>query len=243
MAAPSESQAADGGAAVTIGDVRVKELWRYPIKSIGGERLAAASVGAFGIEGDRTFIVRDERGEMTWGGETPGLMRVRAALVDAGVAELILPDGERFRSDEPDAGSRLSAAVNAKVSLVQERPDPRQAALHVLTTATLDSLASALPDSAIDVTRFRPSLVLDGAGTGYSEPGWIGRRLAIGGLRLRFTEGCERCVVITKETTTAPHDRAVLRWVAGELGNIFGVYAEVEAPGRISVGDEVRWLD
>jgi uncharacterized protein len=223
--------------------VWVEGLWRYPVRSLGGERLTAASIGPLGIDGDRTIVVHDERDEMTWAGAIAGLMRVRAVTVDAGTAELLLPDGQRFRADAPDAASRLSAAVDAKVTLVRRPPDRPEAALLVLTTAALDSLGAALPDSAIDVTRFRPNLVLDGAGTGCPEPGWVGRRMAIGGLRLRFTEACVRCVVTTRETPTVPHDPAVLRWVAREMGNTFGVYAAVESPGRISVGDETRWLD
>ena len=223
--------------------MRVDQLWRYPVKSVGGERLTAATVGLLGIEGDRAIAVLDERDDVTWAGAIPPLMQVRAVALGDGAAELILPDGERFRSDAPDADSRLSAAVHAKVKLVH-RPDTPGASLHVLTTTALDTLGSALPDSAIDVTRFRPNLVLDGVpGAGYPEHGWIGRRMAIGGLRLRFTEGCDRCVMITKETPTVPHDRAVLRWVARELGNTLGVYAEVEAAGHIHVGDEARWLD
>ncbi|MEJ3748984.1 MOSC domain-containing protein [Actinomycetes bacterium KLBMP 9797] len=229
--------------------MRVEQLWRYPVKSVGGEQLATAAIGTFGIEGDRGIAVQDERDEITWAGAVPALMRIRAVTVGAGVAELTLPDGERFRSDAPDAGSRLSAAVQAKVTLVSSPPHRPAAALHVVTTTALHSLASALPDSAIDTTRFRPNLVLDtlvldGApDTGYPEHGWIGRRLAIGELRLRFTEGCERCVMITKETPTVPHDRGVLRWVARELGNTLGVYAAVETPGQIRVGDSAHWLD
>lgn len=226
--------------------MRVDQLWRYPVKSVGGEPLTAATVGLTGIEGDRGVAVLDERAEVTWAGAVPALMRVRAVTAGPGVAELILPDGRRFRSDAPDADRRFSAAVDAQVRLVAHRPDRPAAALHVLTTTSLDSLGRALPDSAIDATRFRPNLVLDAStdapGARYPELGWIGRRMAIGEVRLRFTEGCDRCVMITKETPTVPHDRGVLRWVARELGNAFGVYAAVEAPGRIGVGDQARWL-
>ncbi|MEW2625771.1 MOSC N-terminal beta barrel domain-containing protein [Streptomyces sp. NPDC048106] len=227
--------------------MRVGQLWRYPVKSVGGERLTAARVGVLGIEGDRDIAVHDERGEVTWAGAVPALMRVRAARVGPGVAELVLPDGRRFRSDASDAAARLSAAVQAEVTLVEHRAHQPHAALHILTSTALRSLAAAVPDSAMDVSRFRPGIVLDdvpGDGSdGFPEHGWIGRRMAIGELRLRFTEGCDRCVVITKETPSVPHDRGVLRWVARELGNTFGVYAAVEAPGRVRAGDEARWLD
>ncbi len=217
------------------------------MKSVGGERLTAATVGAFGVDGDRVVAVHNERDEVTWAGAVPALMRVRAVAAGPGAAELILPDGERFHSAVPDADSRLSAAVHAAVKLVEHRPAGPETALHVLSTTALRRLDQALPDSVLDATRFRPNLVLDSVvdeqATGYPEHGWIGRRMAVGSLRLRFTGGCDRCVMITKETPTVPADRAVLRWVARELGNTFGVYAAVEAPGEVRVGDEARWLD
>jgi uncharacterized protein YcbX len=238
---------------------------------VGGEQLTDAAIGSLGINGDRVVAVRDERDEITWAGAVPALMQVQAAALgaeagraavlgaeaggaavlgaEAGVAaaDLILPDGARVRTDAPDAATRLSAAVAAKVSLTPHRPDDPEAALHVLTTTTLRTLGQALPDSAVDASRFRPNLVLDDVPdddrTGYPEHRWIGRRMAIGAVRLRFTRGCERCVVITKETPTVPHDREVLRWVARELGSTFGVYAAVETPGDVRIGDEARWLD
>ncbi|GIJ43461.1 molybdenum cofactor sulfurase [Virgisporangium aliadipatigenens] len=203
--------------------MRVAELWRYPVKSVGGERLTEADVGPDGITGDRTTAVLDARNEVTWAGAIPGLMRVSAAALLAQPAET------RARW--------LSDAVGEPVTLAPHAPPP---IVHVLTTASLRTLGAALPDSALDPTRFRPNVVLDVDGPGCPEQSWIGRRLEIGAVRLRFTEACDRCVVITKETLTVPPDRGVLRWVAREFGNAFGVYAAVETPGRIRVGDGVR---
>ncbi|AWW41966.1 MOSC domain-containing protein [Streptomyces cadmiisoli] len=115
-----------------------------------------------------------------------------------------------------------------------------------MATTALRSLGSALPESAMDASRFRPNLVLDVPGdhaSGYPEHRWIGRRMVIGTLRLRFTEACDRCVMITRETPAVPHDRAVLRWVARELGNALGVYAAGENPGHVRIGDKARGLD
>jgi uncharacterized protein len=203
--------------------MRVAELWRYPVKSLGGERLSEAEIAPDGVTGDRMIAVHDAKGEVTWAGAIPGLMRVTA---DALLAQ---PAESRARW--------LSAAVGEQVTLAPHTPP---GVLHVLSTASLRTLGAALPDSALDTTRFRPNVVLDVDGPGCPEQSWIGRRLEIGGVRLRFTEACDRCVVITKETPTVPHDRGVLRWVAREWGNAFGVYAAVETPGRIRVGDPVR---
>jgi uncharacterized protein YcbX len=75
--------------------MRVDQLWRYPVKSVGGEQLADARVGVLGIDGDRVLAVRDEQDEVTWAGAVPELMRVRAMTAGAGGPELILPDGRR----------------------------------------------------------------------------------------------------------------------------------------------------
>ena len=40
---------------------KVKEIWRYPVKSMGGEKLTCASVAAQGIPGDRGWALRDEK--------------------------------------------------------------------------------------------------------------------------------------------------------------------------------------
>jgi len=222
--------------------MRVEQLWRYPVKSIGGERVDAAAVGEFGIEGDRVIAVQDAKDEITWAGAVPGLMRVTASTVGPGVAALRLPDGSGVRTDAPQASARLSAAVGDPVRLVPHTPANGGAALHVLTTASLRALGAALPDSVLDPTRFRPNVVLDVDADGCPEQSWIGRRMALGDVVLRFTEPCDRCVMTTKETPTVPHDKAVLRWVAREYANAFGVYAAVETPGRLSVGDPARLL-
>jgi MOSC domain-containing protein len=182
--------------------MRVDQLWRYPVKSVGGEQLAVAAVGAFGVDGDRILAVRDQRGEVTWAGAIPALMQVRAVLVGAGVAELILPDGQRFGSAAAQADRLLGGAVGETVALIRHRPDNPDTALHVVTTTSLRRLGLALPGSTIDASRFRPNLVLDGVpdegGNTYPEHAWIGRRVAIGAVRLRFTQVCDRCVMITK---------------------------------------------
>jgi uncharacterized protein YcbX len=51
--------------------MRVDQLWRYPVKSVGGEQLTAATVGVLGIEGDRGIAIHNEREEITWAGAVP----------------------------------------------------------------------------------------------------------------------------------------------------------------------------
>jgi uncharacterized protein YcbX len=116
--------------------------------------------------------------------------------------------------------------------------------LMLMTTSTLRSLQEALPDSAVDVRRFRPSLVVDtGDEPGHPETGWLGRRLRVGETEMAIVNPCARCVMVTREIdAAAPQDRAILRHVVRDLDHNVGVYATVETPGTIRSGDEVELL-
>jgi uncharacterized protein len=114
-----------------------------------------------------------------------------------------------------------------------------------MTTSALRALQQALPDSAVDVRRFRPSFVVDtGDDDGHPEFGWSGRRLAIGDTVIDVGAPCPRCVMVTREISAdIPQDRGVLRHVVRDLDQNVGVYASVNTPGPIAVGNEVRFVD
>jgi uncharacterized protein len=113
--------------------------------------------------------------------------------------------------------------------------------LMLMTTSALRSLREALPDSAIDIRRFRPSLVVDtGDTTGHPEQGWEGRRLQVGDATLEITTPCPRCVMVTREIDAeTPQDRTILRHIVRDLAQNVGIYATVVAPGTIRTGDPV----
>ncbi|MEN9646120.1 MAG: hypothetical protein RL238_2789 [Actinomycetota bacterium] len=113
--------------------------------------------------------------------------------------------------------------------------------LLVMTTSALRSMGAALPDSVIDVRRFRPTFVVDtGDEPGHPEFGWAGRRFRIGSTVIEVVNDCPRCAAITKQVTDdIPQDRAILRHVVKDLGQAVGVYAKVVEPGTIVQGDDV----
>lgn len=115
----------------TIGTVR--ELWRFPVKSMGGERLEAADVDARGVRGDRLWALRDEaKGVITSAKKLPALLLCTARYASAPGAEagpgavpaviITLPDGATVRSDDPDVDARLSAALGRALTLCSLRP-------------------------------------------------------------------------------------------------------------------------
>ena len=108
---------------------RITQIWRYPVKSMAGEKLDGASVAANGIPGDRAWAVRDEvRGGIRGAKKIPGLMGCAARYTTAPSAahvpapELTLPGGETLRADARDANERVSAAVGTRVTLWPLRP-------------------------------------------------------------------------------------------------------------------------
>jgi uncharacterized protein YcbX len=113
--------------------------------------------------------------------------------------------------------------------------------LLVMTTSALRSLEAAVPDSVIDIRRFRPNIVIDtGDEPGHPELAWTGRRLAIGDTVIEIINDCPRCAAITKEISPdIPTDRAILRHVVRDLGQAVGAYARVVTPGHLSVGSPV----
>jgi uncharacterized protein YcbX len=122
--------------------------------------------------------------------------------------------------------------------------------LMVMSEAALAALAAALPDSNVDIRRFRPSFVIDTAddGADASTPGhpefdWTGRRATIGGATVEFGAPCPRCVMVTREISSdIPADRAVLRHIVRDLEQNLGIYATVVTPGAIRVGDVMSFV-
>ena len=113
-----------------------------------------------------------------------------------------------------------------------------------MTTSALDSLAAALPDSSVDIRRFRPNLVVDtGDEGGHPEFAWTGRRMAVGTAVIEILDGCPRCVMVTRAVAPdVPEDRQVLRHIVRDLNQNVGVYAKIVEPGSFAVGDDVRLL-
>jgi hypothetical protein len=108
----------------------IAEIWRYPVKSMAGERVARCRLGARGVVGDRGWAIRDETaGEIRGAKKLPALMRCSAsypAEPEEGAtnpAQVTLPDGLRLRSDEPRLAARLSELLGRPVTVWPRLPE------------------------------------------------------------------------------------------------------------------------
>jgi uncharacterized protein len=188
-------------------------------------------------------------------------------------ARITFPDGESARSDEVNIDERLSGALGTQVHLASSVPDDARiegywpnypwlpvpddvfemnlapgmffdgAAVHLITTATLESLRSLGPKSRFESPRFRPNIVVETSGGvfGFVENDWVDRTMSIGdAVRLRITGPCARCVMTTLAQGDLPKDPNVLRTIVQHNEGNAGVLATVVQGGRIKQGDAVN---
>jgi len=105
--------------------MKVADLWRHPVKSMIGERVEVAGIGALGMVGDRTWAVRDEeRGGIRGAKKIGGLMQLAAHYRDevGGAVEITLPGGATTSSLDDDVDERISGALGHRVTLCPLRP-------------------------------------------------------------------------------------------------------------------------
>jgi uncharacterized protein YcbX len=233
---------------VTQSDVgAVFELWRHPVKSIGGERLNVAQLNERGVIGDRLWAVHTADGKFGSGKNTRRFRRIDGLLALAGRLEgtepvVTLPDGTELHGTGPATDAALALALDTPhIGLRREGEvchlDAK--AIHLITTSGLRWLRSALPDAQVDPRRFRPNIVIDTEGSDRVEETWIGRELMIGPVRLRVTGPTGRCVMTTAQQPGIDHDARILKTLTEQTTMMFGVYADIVAPGTITLGDRV----
>lgn len=232
--------------------MRVLELWRYPVKSLQGERLAEARIGELGIAGDRRWALFDrDTGLGLTARRVPELLFGAARVRADGGVEVVLPDGtvttdEAVLSDWLGRRVELRAADEDVVPVYEtpadeEVPDPTEwlqwegapGPFHDSPRIRL-SLVSTGTLGPWDRRRFRANVVLDGAG----EDGLRGQEAALGEVRLRFGVPIARCVMTTRpQPGGIARDTSVLKTIHRERDGLLAVRAAVLAPGTVRVGD------
>ena len=224
---------------------RVGELWRYPVKSMRGERLAAAHVDSRGITGDRVLAVYDAEGKIGSGKITRRFRPIaglRALIARTDASAVVIEARERpvTRTDAFDCDIALSASVGQPVSLRREADIAHHdaAPVHLISTASLREI-SARVGRTLDVFPFRPNIIVETDAPWPAEEDWIGRVIAIGdAVRLRIVERTERCIMVNALAEGGADER-IIRTITRSNGSCLGVYATVETFGEIRDGDAI----
>lgn len=233
---------------------RVREVWRYPVSTLGGEALASITVSPDGIEGDRRFALFDPdtglaaapEKETRW---RPALF-ITASQPPTGLPVLRFADGAEHALDDSALPDRLAEHFGfpAAIGLVGSG-DYRfpvvsnryaSAPLHFVTTASVSALAAVTGLPPLDARRFRPSVLIETEDDeGFIENDWVGHMVRIGEADIRVTEASRRCGMTLVAQPGMAEEPDVLRGIMRHNKRNLGVYATPAAPVTLSVGDPV----
>ena len=206
----------------------VEQLWRYPIKTLAGERLERAEITANGIPGDRIVHVRGPEGVRT-SRRQHRLLGLHGTLDPSGRP---LVDGHTWDSPEALALVREAAGDDAELAAFGglERFD-----ILPLLVATDGAVAAF----GRDVRRLRPNIVIGGV-EGLAERTWEGAELLIGDVVIWLDSLRTRCPMTTVDPDTLERDPEVLKDIGRRFRGRIALNADVIRPGAIGVGDRVE---
>jgi uncharacterized protein len=223
----------------------VAALYRYPVKSMIGETLDEAQIGWHGVDGDRryAFLREGDPSGFPWltAGRLDTLLR-HAVERDGDQVFVRTPAGQRYAIHDPALAAELSAAFGKPVRAVHLGSGIfDEAPISLMSKQSLESLGEATGMPPLDPRRFRPNLLIDAISGGYPEDHWVGRSLAIGGARIRIALRDVRCGMVNMDPDTLAKTPAVLKTIATQRETCLGVYAYVEQPGLVRVGDPIMF--
>jgi uncharacterized protein YcbX len=249
----------------------VRAIHVSPVKSLRLSEVTEAHLGERGIDADRRFVLIDENGERVTLKKAGALARATAAhdpatgtlsiSIDGGTPIAATPEPGASATVQLYAGDRrgrmvggpwaeaLSELTGRRLELVMLDEDSPGLDCHPVSLLSVESCAELGAQNGADPPdprRFRPTLLLEGAGP-HAEDGWLGREVVAGEAVLRVVEQDPRCVITTRNPDTGERDLDTLRMIAAYRpptdGSVwFGVYAEVLRPGLVRIGDPVHPL-
>ncbi|MEO8659922.1 MAG: MOSC N-terminal beta barrel domain-containing protein [Bryobacteraceae bacterium] len=205
----------------------VKEIWRYPVKSMAGERVSQIEAGPLGLAGDRIVVVH-RRGRVVTSRTHPKLLGLKGTIGPDGAPRI---SGNPWNS--PEALALVREAAGADAELTAYEGADRFDILPLLVATD-----GAIAHMGFDSRRLRPNLIIGGV-EGLEERKWPGRRLRIGDVVIEPAQLRGRCVMTTYDPDTLKQDPTVLRRIVRELGGTMALDTSVITGGLIEEGTEV----
>jgi uncharacterized protein YcbX len=228
---------------------RIRQLARYPVKSMQGEALPSTALTLQGFAEDRryAFVQAASRSSFPWltARELPELLYYRTSVEKAGSQEVAVtvttPGADRWPVESAELRHALEARSGRSLVLLRDyRGSYDVAPVSLISRQTVARIAEETGTKE-DPWRFRPNLLVDLAGgEAFDELKWVGRILRIGGAaRIAVTEVDERCVMITLDPATGESTPSILKCVVQQHNKCAGIYATVLTPGEVRAGDAV----
>jgi uncharacterized protein len=236
---------------IKIGEVEA--LFRYPVKSMGGESLEVADLGWHGLDGDRRLAFRrvDDRSGFPWltasrlpelilfapqrweaaaGGDLPTLVRT--------------PEGEDLALFGPELAAEVGRRHGSPVEMMHlNRGIFDEASISVIASATVNEIGRLAAEPP-DVRRFRPNILIASVrSVPFEEDEWVGGVLSFGdnsgAAAIGVTNRDERCSMVNFDPDSARPAPEVLKAIVRVRDNKAGVYGATTRRGRLAVGQPV----
>jgi uncharacterized protein YcbX len=199
----------------------VKEIWRYPVKSMAGEQLQTARLTPSGIEGDRVIQVQNNQAHTVSARTYPDLLGFRGTLDQNGNP---LVDGKPWT--DPSVLAAVQKVVGPGARLVRNDSMDRFDVLPLLVATD-----GAIAEFGRDRRRLRPNIVVGGV-TGLEEREWQGDQLLIGDVVIGIHDLRGRCIMTTFDPDTLAHDPNVLRDIVKRFAGKLALNCDVGRGAR-----------
>src|SRR6266481_2371595 len=231
----------------------VEALFRYPVKSMGGERLEVANLGWHGLDGDRRLAFRrlDDRSGFPWltASRLPDLLLFGPQRREDGVqgelpTHIRTPDGEEMPVFGEDLATEVGRRYGAPVQMMQLNHGIfDEANISVIAFDTVREIGR-LAGRNLDVRRFRPNVVVRLLrSVPFQEDEWVGGVLSFGegddAPAIAVTMRDIRCSMVNFDPDSASPAPEVLKAVVRANQNTAGIYGTVTRIGRLAVGQTI----
>jgi hypothetical protein len=231
----------------------VEAIFRYPVKSMAGERLEVANLGWYGLDGDRRLAFRriDNRSGMPWltASQLPDLLLFAPHRRDDGAqgdlpTHIRTPDGEEMPVFGEDLATEVGRRYGAPVQMMQLNHGIfDEASISVIAFDTVREIGR-LAELSPDVRRFRPNVVVRLLrSVPFQEDEWLGGVLSFGegddAPALTVTMRDHRCSMVNFDPDSASPAPEVMKAIVRANQNNAGIYGAVTRIGRLAVGQTI----
>ena len=233
----------------------VEAIYRYPVKSMGGERLEVANLGWHGLDGDRRLAFRrmndDNRSGFPWltASKLPDLLLFAPHHGEDGAqgevpTHIRTPNGEKMPVFGEDLATEIGRRYGAPVQMMQLKHGIfDDASISVIASDTVHEIGR-LAGRRLDVRRFRPNIVVRLLrSVPFQEDEWVGGVLSFGegddAPAITVTKRDERCSMVNLDPDTASPAPEVMKAVVRANQNNAGIYGAVTRIGRLAVGQTI----
>jgi hypothetical protein len=230
----------------------VEAIFRYPVKSMGGEGLEVANLGWHGVDGDRRLALRriHDTSGFPWltAGKLPDLVLFSPQRRGDGAevafqlpTHIRTPDGKELPAFGEELAAEVERRYGAPVQMMQLKHGIfDEANISVIASDTVREIGR-LAGRSLDVRRFRPNVVVRLLRpVPFQEDEWVGGVLSFGegedGPAVSVTMRDERCSMVNLDPDSASPAPEVMKAIVRANQNNAGIYGAVIRTGRLAVG-------